>query len=152
MQVLAYLELKPLRLAVRHFLEEKNKTNKNQTIFRFPNAIRFGFWFENPVNSPDYFESISYIHRHVYMQSEKYCSRMLSVPFFFKRPLVHHQLSGGKNKEKIKGRRLLLDGFLWTCHLCRLKWIQQGKPFTQSKCISIYTIIVFFLPLPSTKS
>lgn len=102
MQVLAYLELKPLRLAVRHFLEEKNKTNKNQTIFRFPNAIRFGFWFENPVNSPDYFESISYIHRHVYMQSEKYCSRMLSVPFFFKRPLVHHQLSGGKNKEKKK--------------------------------------------------
>jgi hypothetical protein len=42
------------------------------------------------------------------MQSEKYCSRMLSVPFFFKRPLVHHQLSGGKNKEKKKD-----DAFCW---------------------------------------
>jgi hypothetical protein len=52
MQVLAYLELKPLRLAVRHFLEEKKKQTKIKQFSDFPMLFVLGFDLRIPLTRP----------------------------------------------------------------------------------------------------
>lgn len=147
MQVLAYLELKPLRLAVRHFLEEKNKTNKNQTIFRFPNAICFGFWFENPVTltRPTIWEY--YIHRHVYIHAKrKILFTNVVCTFFLQTPVSPSSTFGRKKREK-KGRRLLLDSFFVNLPFVPVKVNPARETFY---AVQVHLYIHYYSLFPST--